>query len=401
MIRIILIILLIPFTATSQEWPCGWSLSGDTLRYSDCAGKTVQINKTGLFIAKADSNLLYRTKSYDDSVLATIITSLSTKQPTGAYLVAADIAGKLNSNGNGSGLTGLTAAQVGLTNVTNESKATMFTSPTITGNVILGTPASGNFSTGTFTWPTFNQNTSGSAGSVANTLSISAELISGGASSFNGSVARGIGIQPTSVTNAMLAGSIVESKLSIADNTTGNVSSAAHGFAPKGDGITTKYLNANGAYGTPTGVNSTITWLGGDVTNNNASANTIADVTALSFPVIANTTYRFKFFIVYTSAATTTGSRWSINGPATTFVNYTSRYTLTATSESVNPGAAAYDAPAGASASSLASGNIAIIQGIIRPSVNGTVIARFASEISGSAIVAKANQSYVEFQTIN
>lgn len=41
--------------------------------------------------------------------------------------------------GNGSALTGLTASQVGLGNVTNESKATMFTSPTFTNNVTLST----------------------------------------------------------------------------------------------------------------------------------------------------------------------------------------------------------------------------------------------------------------------
>lgn len=42
---------------------------------------------------------------------------------------------KLAANGNGSSLTGLTAAQVGLGNVTNESKATMFASPTFTGTI--------------------------------------------------------------------------------------------------------------------------------------------------------------------------------------------------------------------------------------------------------------------------
>ncbi len=35
------------------------------------------------------------------------------KQASGSYLVAADIAGKLNTNGNGSSLTGITAPQVG------------------------------------------------------------------------------------------------------------------------------------------------------------------------------------------------------------------------------------------------------------------------------------------------
>lgn len=56
--------------------------------------------------------------------------------------------------------------------------------------------------------PTLNQSTTGSAGSVTNTLSIAAELIAGGATTYNGSAAKSIAIQPTSVTNAMLAGNI-------------------------------------------------------------------------------------------------------------------------------------------------------------------------------------------------
>lgn len=130
--------------------------------------------------------------------------------------------------------------------------------------------------------------------------------------------------------------------------------------------------------------------LSGDVTNNNASANTIADVTALSFAVTAAEKYWFRFVIPYTAAATTTGSRWSISGPGSpTLLHYTSTYTLTATSVTVNS-ATAYDIPAASNASSLTAGNIARIEGFIVPSSNGTVIARFASEVSSSAIVAKA-----------
>lgn len=130
--------------------------------------------------------------------------------------------------------------------------------------------------------------------------------------------------------------------------------------------------------------------LGGDVINNNAVANTIADVTGLSFAVTAGQTYWFEFIIPYTSAATTTGSRWSINGPASpTMLAYRSEYTLTATSLT-NNSATAYDIPAAASASSLTTGNISTIWGIITPSSDGTVIARFASEVTSSAITAKA-----------
>lgn len=130
--------------------------------------------------------------------------------------------------------------------------------------------------------------------------------------------------------------------------------------------------------------------LAGDVVNNNAVANTIADVTGLSFAVVAGNTYWFRFVIPYTSAATGTGSRWSISGPSSpTLLNYTSRYTVTATTETFNY-ATAYDIPAAANASSLTAGNVAIIEGHIKPSGNGTVIARFASEVANSAIVAKA-----------
>lgn len=139
--------------------------------------------------------------------------------------------------------------------------------------------------------------------------------------------------------------------------------------------------------------------LGADVVNNNGTANTIADVTGLSFSVTAGKKYWFRFVIPYASAATTTGSRWSINGPGSpTRLNYTSRYCLTATTETFNY-ATAYDIPAASNASSLADGNVAIIEGVIQPSSNGTVIARFASEVLNSAITAKAG-AVVYYQQI-
>jgi hypothetical protein len=44
---------------------------------------------------------------------------------------------------------------------------------------------------------------------------------------------------------------ITEAMQTLADNTTNDVSTSKHGYAPKGDGTTTKFLNANGAYSTP------------------------------------------------------------------------------------------------------------------------------------------------------
>lgn len=149
--------------------------------------------------------------------------------------------------------------------------------------------------------------------------------------------------------------------------------------------------------------------LGSDVTNNNGTANTIADVTGLSFPVTANHTYVFKFIILYTAAATTTGSRWAINGPTNSIIGYRSSAGLSAAGTSgtdvmTDTNVAAYDSPAASNASSptatAGQGNIAIIEGVIRVTADGTVIARFASEISGSAIVAKAGSVVYYQQTL-
>jgi hypothetical protein len=130
--------------------------------------------------------------------------------------------------------------------------------------------------------------------------------------------------------------------------------------------------------------------LAADVINNNATANTIANVTGLSFPVVANGKYWFEIFIDYTAAATTTGSRWAITGPAFTQLEYTSEYALTTTTKTVN-NLVAYDQPVASNASSAnTTGNHAWISGFITPSANGDVQVRFASEIANSAITAKA-----------
>ena len=67
---------------------------------------------------------------------------------------------------------------------------------------------------------------------------------------------------------------------------------------------------------------------------------------------------------------------------------------MTATTQTLNHGLSTYGVPAASSSSSAATaGNIAVIEGVITPTAAGTVIARFASEVASSAIVAKAGAS--------
>ena len=126
--------------------------------------------------------------------------------------------------------------------------------------------------------------------------------------------------------------------------------------------------------------------------NNNATANTLENVTGLSFSVQAGITYRFYATIPYTSSSQTNGSRWTINAPTTTFLSYNSRYTLSAITETINY-LSTLNAPSTCNNNSNTGGNLAVIQGVIIPSANGTVQVRFASEISGQSITAKAGAS--------
>ena len=129
--------------------------------------------------------------------------------------------------------------------------------------------------------------------------------------------------------------------------------------------------------------------LASDVVNNNATLNTLANVTGLAFNVTADKTYWFEIIVNYTAQATSTGSRWSINTPLVTRLDYTSEWTLTTTTKTIN-NLGAPNLPAAANATSLASGNIATLWGFITPSENGAVQVVFASEIANSAITAKA-----------
>lgn len=144
--------------------------------------------------------------------------------------------------------------------------------------------------------------------------------------------------------------------------------------------------------------------LAADVTNANATPNTIANVSGLTFAITATKKYWFKFVIPYTAAATTTGSRWSINtdaGAVITNLIYRSEYSLTTTTKTINEGVTAVNTPAGASASSAAiAGNIAIIEGFLDCTTSGNIVASFASEIGSSAIVAKAGALAI-YQKLN
>ena len=148
--------------------------------------------------------------------------------------------------------------------------------------------------------------------------------------------------------------------------------------------------------------------LASDVTNNNPVADTIETVTGLEFPVVSGNTYYFKFIIWYTAGGTTTGSRWSIDGPTNSLLGYRQSWALgvartSGTDVFTDNSGTTYDSPSAANASSATKipgeANIAIIEGLITVTADGTVNASFASEVANSAIVAKAG-SVVYYQQV-
>lgn len=131
-----------------------------------------------------------------------------------------------------------------------------------------------------------------------------------------------------------------------------------------------------------------MTAISSDVTNSTTS---IADITGLSFPVVAGNRYYFRFSIDFTSAATTTGARFSINGPSASRLSFRVLVDSGTFALSGLMSLTAYDTPAtavGTSAGTAA--NFGLIEGFVTASANGTVIGRFASEVGASAITVKA-----------
>jgi hypothetical protein len=137
-------------------------------------------------------------------------------------------------------------------------------------------------------------------------------------------------------------------------------------------------------------------FLGSDVVNSTTS---FASITGLQFPVVAGEKYEFRFFIVYNSAATTTGAAFSINGPTLNSTNYVSTATISTTSRYSNV-RAGYNVGTETS-NSISSNNIAIIEGVIECGASGNVVATFKSGVAASAITVKAGNSYVSYSKIN
>lgn len=106
-------------------------------------------------------------------------------------------------------------------------------------------------------------------------------------------------------TAKILDAQITEIKLLLADNLTGNVSTTAHGFAPKLSNVATEFLNGVGAYSVPAGGGSEWTTTAvksadQDVTN----SSTLVDAADLVIAVLAGEVWLIEVLLIYAGDTT-------------------------------------------------------------------------------------------------
>lgn len=192
-------------------------------------------------------------------------------------------------------------------------------------------------------------------------------------------------IANNAVTTAKIANAnVTEAKLLIADNTTGNVSTSAHGFAPKAPNDATKYLDGTGAYSVPAssgGAGSGL--LSGTVSKNST---TFSDASAsghsLSFDTGANE--RWSFVIHAEIGGATGGFKWqfTLPGGAGTLGTASAWYGITNMGSGVSMAT-------GGSAAAVPNPSLMTIHGEVFTENAGTVMLQFAqNSASGSSFIS-------------
>jgi hypothetical protein len=127
-------------------------------------------------------------------------------------------------------------------------------------------------------------------------------------------------------------------------------------------------------------------------TNQTNVGTSFEDVTALSFAVTANKTYKWRATISY--AVTTGVSMFSTNGPATSINNARFTIATTATANTIS-NQVAYDAGANVA---FSGNGLATADGIFRVTANGTWTIRFRNSIAASLTVRAG--SILEYEEV-
>lgn len=119
----------------------------------------------------------------------------------------------------------------------------------------------------------------------------------------------------------------------------------------------------------------------------------LADVTGLSFDLVANRYYSFQFWVRFSTAATTTGAKFAVNAPANSHIVYQVQTSLTAAAAGAPTFRMANAADVGIASASVNVANasmLCLISGIVRPTADGTLIVRVGTEVAASGVTVMA-----------
>jgi hypothetical protein len=128
----------------------------------------------------------------------------------------------------------------------------------------------------------------------------------------------------------------------------------------------------------------------------------LTNITGLSFAVTSGTLYRFSFWLVFRTPALTTGARFGLTHPgATVFAGSTRILFAGDGSDSVFEGALTTSGDSVMSTAVPATNTdyIAVIEGILLPSANGTLQVQAATEVAASALTVR-NGSHGQLWTV-
>lgn len=172
--------------------------------------------------------------------------------------------------------------------------------------------------------------------------------------------------------------------------------SVLKGLVPASGGGTTNFLRADGAWAAPAS-GPTTTKKTADQTKNNT---TLADMTDMSFAVTSGRYYHFQFFVLFRSAGTTTGIRLSLSIPTVTTFGATARIPIAADGaggEFQGWITASDDPVIGTGVQAANTDYVAVIEGTILPSANGTLQVRFANETGAVVVTARQGSTGILF----
>jgi hypothetical protein len=160
-------------------------------------------------------------------------------------------------------------------------------------------------------------------------------------------------------------------------------------------------LKTQTAQGTILGAGNWVAFtLANDVTNNNATLNTMQDVTGMSFPVVNGKAYQFVFEGCYDAQIATTGSRWSVVASNSGDLVYWNEWTLAATTRTTGT-YNSNDQPAASNTTSVIGlSNRFRVTGNFVATADGTIQLRHASEVANSYIIAKGKMCTCDYREV-